>query len=132
MYPPKSDSTLLTKILAPAEIQPRKVQEVMLTEVILEMVIAGLGIAALPRWAVGPQLASGALIGLPLKLPGYKWQWSIAQLRENHKPAYVQEFIRLMAERPMHIDFFPRAPQSKRPLSLSKLARYGTTKSAVA
>ncbi len=46
LYPPKSDSTLLTKILGPAGIQPRKIQEVMLTEVILEMVIGGLGIAA--------------------------------------------------------------------------------------
>jgi LysR family transcriptional regulator for metE and metH len=59
LYPPKTDSTLLMKILEPAGIQPRKIQEVLLTEVILEMVIGGLGIAALPRWAVGPQLAAG-------------------------------------------------------------------------
>ncbi len=69
LYPPKTDSTLLTKILEPAGIQPHKIQEVMLTEVILEMVIGGLGIAALPRWAVGPQLAAGTLIGVPLQPP---------------------------------------------------------------
>jgi len=100
LYPPRADSTLLTKVLGPAGIQPRKVQEVMLTEVILEMVIGGLGIAALPRWAVGPQLASGALMGVPLEPPGYRWQWSIAQLRANQSPVYVQEFIRLLADRP--------------------------------
>jgi len=132
VYPPKNDSTLLTKILEPAGIQPRKVQEVLLTEVILEMVSGGLGIAALPRWAVGPQMAAGAVVGLALQPPGFKWQWSVAQLRENHPPAYVQEFVRLLAEQPMHIDFYSRAPRNKKPVSLTKLAKDGTAKSAVA
>ncbi len=114
LYPPRADSTLLRKVLEPAGIQPRKVQEVMLTEVILEMVIGGLGIAALPRWAVGPQLASGALMGVPLQPPGYRWQWSIAQLRANQPPAYVQEFIRLLADRPLHVGPTPGATRPRR------------------
>jgi LysR family transcriptional regulator for metE and metH len=132
LYPPKTDSTLLMKILEPAGIQPRKIQEVLLTEVILEMVIGGLGIAALPRWAVGPQLAAGTLIGVPLQPPGYKWQWSVAQLRENHAPAYVQEFIRLLADRPMLADAFPRAPRARRRISPAKLGRYAAAKSSPA
>jgi LysR family transcriptional regulator, regulator for metE and metH len=130
VYPPRSESTLLTKILEPAGIQPRKIQEVLLTEVILEMVIGGLGIAALPRWAVGPQLSSGALIGVPLQPPGYRWQWSVAQLRDNHSPVYIQEFIRLLAERPILADFVPRAPKSKRRLSAGSLARQAARSSA--
>jgi LysR family transcriptional regulator, regulator for metE and metH len=101
IYPPKEESTILTEILNPAGIRPRKVQEVMLTETIIEMVIGGLGIAGLARWAVGPQLASGALIGLPLKPPGFRWSWSVAQLRANRPPAYIQEFIRILSERPL-------------------------------
>lgn len=101
IYPPKEESTILTKVLEPAGIRPGKVQEVMLTEAIIEMVMGGLGIAGLARWAVGPQLASGALIGLPLKPPGFRWNWSIAQLRANRPPAYIQEFIRILAERPL-------------------------------
>src|SRR5258708_405612 len=132
LYPPKSDSTLLTKILEPAGIQPRKIQEVLLTEVILEMVIGGLGIAALPRWAVGPQIASGALVGVPLQPPGYKWQWSVAQLRGNHPPAYVQEFIRLLADSPLLADFFPRPPRARRRISPAKSARYAAAKSPAA
>jgi LysR family transcriptional regulator for metE and metH len=132
LYPPKADSTLLTKILEPAGIQPRKVQEVLLTEVILEMVIGGLGIAALPRWAVAPQLASGALIGVPLQPPGYRWQWSVAQLRNNHAPAYVQEFIRLLAERTMLADFFPHAPRFRRRASPGRRAPHAIAKSSVA
>jgi len=101
IYPPKEESTILTKVLEPAGIRPGKVQEIMLTEAIIEMVMGGLGIAGLARWAVGPQLASGALIGLPLKPPGFRWNWSIAQLRANRPPAYIQEFIRILAERPL-------------------------------
>jgi LysR family transcriptional regulator for metE and metH len=130
LYPPRAESTLLTKILEPAGIRPRKIQEVLLTEVILEMVIGGLGIAALPRWAVGPQLAYGALVGVPLRPPGYKWQWSVAQLRENHPPAYVQEFTRLLADRPMLTDSFSRVPRARRRISPTKPVPYAAVKSS--
>jgi LysR family transcriptional regulator for metE and metH len=132
LYPPKTDSTLLVKILEPAGIQPRKIQEILLTEVIIEMVIGGLGIAALPRWAVTPQLATGSLIAVPLEPPGYKWQWSVAQLRDNHSPAYVQEFIRLLADRPMLADVFPRGPRARRRISPAKLIRHIAAKSSPA
>lgn len=108
LYPPKEESTLLMKVLEPARIRPRKIQEVMLTEAIIEMIIGGLGIAALPKWTVAPQLASRALVGVPLKPPGYKWNWSVAQLRANRAPVYVQEFIRILAKRPLDAEFSPR------------------------
>jgi LysR family transcriptional regulator for metE and metH len=122
LYPPKEDSTLLTKILEPAGIRPRKIQEVTLTEAIIEMAIGGLGIAALPKWTVGPQLASGALIGVPLKPPGYRWNWSIAQLRESRAPVYVQEFIRILAKLPLHAAFASKIPRAKRDGSPGKAA----------
>jgi LysR family transcriptional regulator for metE and metH len=119
LYPPREESTLL-KILEPAGIRPRKIQEVMLTEAILGMAIGGLGLAALPRWAVGPQLASGALIGLPLQPPGYRWTWSVAQLRANHSPAYVQEFIRMLADRHLFNEFTPGRSKPKKRSSRRK------------
>jgi LysR family transcriptional regulator for metE and metH len=122
LYPPKEESTLLTKILEPVGIRPRKIQEVALTEAIIEMIIGGLGIAALPKWTVGPQLASGALIGVPLKPPGYRWNWSIAQLRNNRPPAYVQEFIRLLAKRPLSTGFSSRASRVRKHTSPRKAA----------
>jgi len=124
VYPPKSESTLLTKVLEPAGIQPRKIQEVLLTEVILEMIIGGLGIAALPRWAVAPQLASGTLIGVPLRPPGYRGQWSVAQLRDVPSPAYAQEFIRLIADPRLLTDFFPRAARAGKRTSPGKPSRF--------
>jgi LysR family transcriptional regulator, regulator for metE and metH len=122
LYPPKEESTLLTKILGPAGIRPRKIQEVALTEAIIEMVVGGLGIAALPKWTVGPQLASGALVGVPLKPPGYRWNWSIAQLRENRAPVYVQEFIRILAELPLRAGLSSKMPRGKRTGSQGKAA----------
>ena len=125
VYPPKSESTLLTKILEPVGIQPRKIQEVLLTEVILEMIVGGLGIAALPGWAIGPQLAAGALVGVPLQSPGYRWQWSVAQLRDVPSPDYALEFIRLISDPPSLIDFFPRATKSANRGSSTKLISSG-------
>ncbi|HKW35252.1 MAG TPA: LysR substrate-binding domain-containing protein [Candidatus Acidoferrum sp.] len=115
LYSPKEDSTLLTKILEPAGIRPRKTQEVTLTEAIIEMIIGGLGIAALPRWTVAPQLASGTLVGVPLK-PGYGWNWSVAQLRESRAPVYIQEFINILAKRPLYAEFSPRMRAKKKRL----------------
>jgi LysR family transcriptional regulator for metE and metH len=101
IYPPKEESTLLNEILAPAGVWPRRIQEVTLTEAIIEMVKGGLGVAAIARWAVAPQLASGAVIGLPLTATGFHRTWSAAQLRDQRAPAYLQEFIQLLMDHPI-------------------------------
>jgi LysR family transcriptional regulator, regulator for metE and metH len=101
IYPPKEESTLLNEILAPAGVWPRRIQEVTLTEAIIEMVKGGLGVATMARWAVAPQLASGAVIGLQLTAQGFHRTWSAAQLRDQRAPAYLQEFIQLLAEHPI-------------------------------
>jgi LysR family transcriptional regulator, regulator for metE and metH len=105
IYPPKEECTVLKEFLEPAGISPRRIQEVMLTAAIIEMVIAGLGIACLPGWAAAPQLASGAVIGVPLTAQGFNRAWWAAQLRDHRAPSYLQEFIRLLQERPLTEDF---------------------------
>jgi LysR family transcriptional regulator for metE and metH len=101
IYPPKEDSTVLNRFLVPAGISPRKIREVMLTDVIIEMVRGGLGVAALAKWAVAPHLDSGALVGLSLTEQGFRRTWSAAQVRDARTPAYVEEFIRVLAENPI-------------------------------
>jgi len=105
LYPPKSESTLLNDFLTPAGVAPRRIQEVMLTEAIIEMVRGGLGVAAVAQWAARPQLASGAVVGIPLTEHGFHRKWSAAQLRDRQAPAYLQEFIRLLMENPISVDF---------------------------
>jgi len=101
IYPPKEESTLLNEVLAPAGVWPRRIKEVTLTEAIIEMVKGGLGVAMLARWAVAPQLASGALAGLPVSERGLRRTWSAAQLRDRRPPAYLDEFVRLLTEHPI-------------------------------
>jgi LysR family transcriptional regulator, regulator for metE and metH len=114
VYPPKEESTLLTKFLAPAGITLRKIQEVMLTDVIIEMVRGGLGIAAMARWAVAPQLESETLVGLPFTEHGIRRTWSAAQLRDKRSPVYVEEFIRLLMEHPIPQSIYPRKTGSRK------------------
>jgi len=114
IYPPKEECTVLKEILEPAGVSPRRIQEVMLTEGIVEMVRAGLGVASLPRWAAAPQLASGAVIGLPLTAQGLRRTWSVAQLRDQRAPVYLKEFIRLLAERPLYEEFPIRRRTARR------------------
>src|SRR5258708_29525578 len=78
LFPPRTDSTLLNQILAPAGVSPRRIQEVMLTEAIIEMVRGGLGVSAVARWAVAPQLESGAVVGPALTAAGFPRPWSAA------------------------------------------------------
>jgi LysR family transcriptional regulator, regulator for metE and metH len=123
LYPPKEESTLLSKFLAPAGIAPRKVLEVMLTDVIIEMVRGGLGVAALARWAVAPQLDSRALVALPFTEKGFRRTWSAAQLRDKHAPLYVEEFIRLLIEHPIPQSICPRKPVPNRRVLSSRVGR---------
>jgi LysR family transcriptional regulator for metE and metH len=108
IYPPKEESTVLNRFLIPAGIAPRRIQEVMLTDVIIEMVRGGLGVAALAKWAVLPQLDAGALVGLSLTEQGFRRTWSAAQLRDARTPAYVEEFIRVLSEYPIPECVAPR------------------------
>jgi LysR family transcriptional regulator for metE and metH len=114
LFPPKEDSTMLNRFLAPAGISPRKIQEVTLTDVIIEMVRGGLGVAALAKWAVLPQLDSGALVGLSLTEQGFRRTWSAAQLREAKTPAYVEEFIRVLSEHPIPECVAPRKVNARK------------------
>jgi LysR family transcriptional regulator, regulator for metE and metH len=104
LYPPKEECMLLTEMLAPAGIWPRKIQEVTLTEAIVEMVRGGLGISALAKWAVMPQVQGGAIVGKPLTANGHHRTWWAAQVRRKHEPAYLQEFIRVLAENPIAVN----------------------------
>jgi LysR family transcriptional regulator, regulator for metE and metH len=103
VYPPREESSVLLQFLKPAGVAPRRVLEVALTEAIISLVKAGMGVAVLTRWAVAPQLASGELKGVRLTREGFYRQWSMAQLKTKSAPAYVEEFIRVLAGNPIHL-----------------------------
>lgn len=103
IFPPKEESFVVQKFLAPAGVAPRRIRSVVLTEAIIELVKAGLGVAVLARWSVAPQLASGELRGVRLTRDGFYREWSAARLRSKSTPAYVEDFIRLLSIHPMHL-----------------------------
>jgi LysR family transcriptional regulator for metE and metH len=99
-YSPKDDSTVYQRLLLPAGVTPRGFQQVQLTEAIVELVKAGLGVAALARWAVEPHLRAGTLCAVPLTRRGYKRTWSAATLKDLARLPHVRQFIDLLAAHP--------------------------------
>jgi DNA-binding transcriptional LysR family regulator len=88
------------------------VREVALTEAIVSLVKAGMGVAVLTKWAVAPQLASGELKAVKLTREGFYREWSVARLKNKSAPAYVEEFIRVLAGNPIHLPL-PKAREKK-------------------
>jgi LysR family transcriptional regulator, regulator for metE and metH len=115
IYPPKSESSILLKFLNPARVVPRRIREVLLTEAIVALVKERMGVAVVTRWSVGPHLANGELAAVRMTRDGFYREWSAARLRSKSAPAYLEEFIRLLAQNPMHIpDTKPRRPHLAR------------------
>lgn len=100
VYTTLEDTETYRQLLRPAGVMPKRVLQVQLTEAVLEMVKAGLGISVLARWAVAPQIASGAICALPLTRKGLHRPWSAAMLRTKAPPPHLQEFVQLLAEEP--------------------------------
>jgi LysR family transcriptional regulator, regulator for metE and metH len=98
IYPPREDSTLLQKYLAPAGIEPKEVLEIPLTEAMIEMIASGLGVALLAQWAVAPQAKSGRVCTRPLTARGIRRTWYAATLRDQPCSPYLSEFVELLAK----------------------------------
>jgi LysR family transcriptional regulator for metE and metH len=100
IYPPKEESTVLQQVLAPAGIVPKSVLQVQLSEAIIEFVKAGLGIAAMARWAVEPHVRAGTLRTARLTRKGCRRRWSAATLRDMASAPFAKDFIELIIRRP--------------------------------
>lgn len=100
LHVPLKDSDLYQRFLMQAGITPARVSQVQLTEAIFEMVKAGLGISVMAKWAVTEQLKSGKIITRSLTKHGLHRQWSAALLKRDFMPAYLPEFVKLIAAKP--------------------------------
>jgi len=97
IYPPREESTLLRKVLAPAGVEPFRVMEIPLTEAIMEMAAAGTGVAFIAQWAAAAYVKTGRIVTRSLCDSGFHRQWYAVTL--NHQPmaAYMKEFLRLLS-----------------------------------
>jgi LysR family transcriptional regulator, regulator for metE and metH len=98
-YSSREESTVCRRYLTPAGIAPI-VQQVQLTEAMIELVKAGLGVAALARWAVEPFVRSGAVRAVSLTRSGFKRTWRAAALKHVAKVPHVKDFIDLVSTHP--------------------------------
>jgi LysR family transcriptional regulator for metE and metH len=97
LYTTPEESTAFQKLLVPAGVTPRQVSEIQLTEAIVEMVKASLGISILARWSVAPQLCAGSLRAVRLGRQGLRRKWMAARLRSSPSPAWLDDFVALLA-----------------------------------
>lgn len=96
---PADMASVVRTFLAADGVTPHRVSYIQLTEAIVEMVKAGLGVAALTRWAVQPHLEAGTLRAVRLGRGGLRREWRAAVLQEK-PPRHLQQFIRLVARGP--------------------------------
>jgi len=99
VYPPREDSTVINRVLAPAGVAPGAVQMVQLTEAIIELVKAGLGVAAMAKWAVRPHIDAGTIRAVRLTRGGFKRRWRTLTLRAMAAEPFIKDFIELVARR---------------------------------
>lgn len=99
IYPPKDESTVIQRVLAPAGVTPKALQQMNLSEAIVELVKAGLGIAAMARWAVEPHVRAGALRTAKLTKKGFRRRWGAVMLRDMAAEPYAKDFVDLIVRR---------------------------------
>ncbi len=96
-YPPREESTLLTKIMRPAGVDAERILEVPLTEAIIELVAAGTGLSLLAYWAAGPHVESGKVVAKRLVNREVRRQWHAVTLRNQPTPPHLVEFLELLS-----------------------------------
>jgi LysR family transcriptional regulator for metE and metH len=93
---PDPESSIVRDILEPAGVRASQITRLQLTEAIVELVAAGLGIAILARWAIGPALRSGVVHASRIGKKGVRRTWFTAARSADVTPAYQADLIELL------------------------------------
>jgi LysR family transcriptional regulator for metE and metH len=98
LYSKPAENQFYQGFLAPVGVTPREVSSVQLTEAIVSMVRAGLGVSPLAGWAVERELRRGEVVGLSIGERGMHRTWRAATRHDARRPAYLDDFVALIAE----------------------------------
>lgn len=90
------DSVIVVDFLRPAGVAPERVLELQLSEAVIEAVRSGLGITAMARWSITPQLESGELIGIRLAEEGLWRRWHAAVPARRARWPAVRSLVALL------------------------------------
>lgn len=91
-------SIVVTEFLDPAGVRPARLLALQLTEAVLQSVKSGLGVTAMARWAVQPDVEAGELVTLRLGPEGVHRRWRLATRKDRAHRATIQELARLLKE----------------------------------
>ena len=90
---PDEELFIFQKLLSPQKITPPKIIKVAFTEAIFGMVKAGLGVAAVNKWAAEPYINRGEIKSIKITRGGLKRKWYAAILHENKNKAIIKNLI---------------------------------------
>jgi LysR family transcriptional regulator, regulator for metE and metH len=96
IYPPRSESTLLTQVMQPVGARPGRVIEIPLTEGLIELAAAGTGVGMLAAWAVAPDVRARKIVTRPIGPRGLHRTWYALTLRDQTSPEYMRVFLELL------------------------------------
>jgi LysR family transcriptional regulator for metE and metH len=96
VYPPRSESTLLTQVMQPAGATPGRVIEIPLTGGLIDLAAAGTGVGMLAAWAVAPDVRAKKVVTRSIGPQGLHRTWYALTLREQTNPEYMQVFLELL------------------------------------
>ena len=97
------ESFVLRRVLGPLGLTAKRVSFIMLTEAMTELARAGVGVGILPRWSAERAIAAGAVKSVSITRRGMQRRWAAATLAAQQTPAYIGEFLDLVAERALPV-----------------------------
>lgn len=89
---------LVERVLLEAGVFPRVAMEIDHQEAVTAMVTRGLGVAAVPRWAIAAEVESGEVVALPIS-GGLSRSWAVGFLEESQPRQALRAFVKLCGER---------------------------------
>jgi len=89
----RHESTLVTEILDPAGVQPRREETVELTEALIELVRAGRGVTVLASWIVSPNVARGEVVAVPIRERAVRRRWCAITRRQRRPDPHVVALV---------------------------------------
>lgn len=92
-------AAIITEFLGPAGIHPPRVSPLQLTEAVVAVVQAGLGVSAVARWVVEPQLAQGSLVALRLGKDGLRRTWHAGIRRRDRGRKALAALVEVLRDR---------------------------------
>lgn len=90
---PLESVAIISDVLTPAGIKPKKIMQIQVIDAVIEMVRAGMGVKVIAKWMIEPYLADKRLVAVPITKKGMDRTWYAVTLEKPESPQYLANFI---------------------------------------